>query len=415
MTSFSRNLLGLLSYRVRSLFSRYKVEELEDCDVLAFSHNLKLQGAQISLMEILRGLAETRFLRIKVVHGGPGPLVEVYSPWAKVSDSKIRFDSESISQSNSSGVVVGFQHVIESSRPKICWGNTVEAFPFIVAALRSGTPCIWNIREDTDPRLLVTRFGAVLWDELRKISKGKLTVVFNSRNVQAKWENFLGIIPSESIPTKLDPKNPLFLPNTNLHSRDWIRSSLGISATKVAIQVGSLTSRKRPDLTMNTFLELTDFDDWALVFVGEGPDKFTTSLKSKISNRQKSHKQILFAGNLDYGSGFYRDLMSVADLLILPSESEGLPRVLLEARAFSIPSVFRDVAGNTEVFEGDSKGYAFKEDTEFEDVLRNCMTCASSPETTNSLSASLSDEFEIFIDSYWRIVKRLLQSRELGD
>jgi glycosyltransferase involved in cell wall biosynthesis len=53
--------------------------------------------------------------------------------------------------------------------------------------------------------------------------------------------------------------------------------------------------------------------------------------------------------------GFRRDvpsLLRAADVVLLPSEQEGLPRCLLEAMACGVPCVASDIRGSRDLLEG---------------------------------------------------------------
>lgn len=55
-----------------------------------------------------------------------------------------------------------------------------------------------------------------------------------------------------------------------------------------------------------------------------------------------------------------RNWYAISDLVVLPSESEGLPRVLLEAQAMSIPVIAYSVGGIPEVVKDNETGYLVK-------------------------------------------------------
>lgn len=82
--------------------------------------------------------------------------------------------------------------------------------------------------------------------------------------------------------------------------------------------------------------------DIQFLFVGDGPAK--TNLKNCIFVGEVSHKMM-------------PSWMSAADLLVLPSHSEGLPNVVMEALSCGIPAVVTDVGGNLELVTDGESGF----------------------------------------------------------
>jgi len=63
------------------------------------------------------------------------------------------------------------------------------------------------------------------------------------------------------------------------------------------------------------------------------------------------------------------EYIAKADVLILPSLSEGVPRSVLEALCLSIPCVLRDVDGNRELIQSGVNGELFSTDLELPNLI----------------------------------------------
>jgi glycosyltransferase involved in cell wall biosynthesis len=107
--------------------------------------------------------------------------------------------------------------------------------------------------------------------------------------------------------------------------------------------VGSLTKRKRPLMLLESIKSLHSQGVKAyLDILGDGP------LRYEIESKIKEY------GLLEYVSlhGFKKNpyqLMTDADVMILPSSSEGSSRAVIEALYLGIPCVISDADGNSEL------------------------------------------------------------------
>ncbi len=125
-----------------------------------------------------------------------------------------------------------------------------------------------------------------------------------------------------------------------------VYSELGVpegSATVLA--VGELISRKRLDTAIRALAAMPS-GDAHLVLAGEGPRQSDLSL---LASQLGVSDRVHFAG-------FRFDvpvLLSGADLLVLPSLHEGLPRAVLEAMVAGVPVVAADIRGCRDLLAGD--------------------------------------------------------------
>jgi glycosyltransferase involved in cell wall biosynthesis len=101
--------------------------------------------------------------------------------------------------------------------------------------------------------------------------------------------------------------------------------------------VGSLTARKSPDLLLSAVAESKSL---ACVFAGDGP------MRRKLVRRATElgiKDKVAFLGNVPPTE--LGQLYAEADMLVLPSVSEGAPLVVLEAMACGIPVLATNIAG----------------------------------------------------------------------
>jgi len=124
------------------------------------------------------------------------------------------------------------------------------------------------------------------------------------------------------------------------------------------IFTGSFTERKKPLSLILAMEELHKRNiDFVLDMFGDGP----LLQKCKKEARKKG-----LLGNINF-HGYVKEpfkFIAKADILVLPSSSEGVPRSALEALYLGIPCVLRDVDGNKELIKSEINGEIFQNDEE---------------------------------------------------
>ncbi|RKE18235.1 glycosyltransferase [Streptomyces sp. TLI_171] len=112
------------------------------------------------------------------------------------------------------------------------------------------------------------------------------------------------------------------------------RAGLGLPAEGPLVAwIGALSPEKRPDLALAAHARLPE--DVQLALAGEGP------LRAELAPGPRTH----LLGPLADPAPLYR----AADLLLLTSDSEGVPGVLIEAALAGLPAVATDVGWVSDV------------------------------------------------------------------
>jgi glycosyltransferase involved in cell wall biosynthesis len=128
--------------------------------------------------------------------------------------------------------------------------------------------------------------------------------------------------------------------------RTTARQPLGLPAdVRQLLFVGNLVPVKGIDVLLDACRRLpAAVGPWQLHLLGDGP--LRASLQA-LAAKYGLHKQVCFHGVVPHSSlpNWYR----AADLLVLPSRSEGIPNVLLEAAACELPYVASAVGGIPEI------------------------------------------------------------------
>jgi glycosyltransferase involved in cell wall biosynthesis len=142
------------------------------------------------------------------------------------------------------------------------------------------------------------------------------------------------------IPNRVDTN--LFRPSNKSAKRDRF----------VFMFAGSLVRIKGVEYLIRAFHILSkDWTSIALWIVGDGPDR---KRLMKISEKLGVSSTTKFWGRISHNR--VAELMQQADVFVLPSLTEGMPRVLLEAMATRLPVVATDVGGIREIVENGKSG-----------------------------------------------------------
>lgn len=137
----------------------------------------------------------------------------------------------------------------------------------------------------------------------------------------------------------------IFHPATECE-RAAARTKLGLdSDQRVALYLGALSPEKRPDLAI---LAAQAVEGLTLLIAGDGP------LRPEVENAAaRSRADVRVLGNRSDGV----DLLHASDVLLLTSESEGLPGVLMEAGLSGLPVVATKVGFTADIIEDGVTGH----------------------------------------------------------
>ncbi len=154
-----------------------------------------------------------------------------------------------------------------------------------------------------------------------------------------------------------------------------IKMKWGISDNDILIgTVGSLLKRKRIKDLIEALCIITSKIDYSIkcLIVGEGPERDNLF---ELVKRKNLRDRVIF-------SGFQTDAISyinAMDILVMTSEKEGLPRVILEAMLMQKPVIAPRIAGITELIIDKKTGLLFQKDNlkEFAEYLANLLLSPS--------------------------------------
>lgn len=125
------------------------------------------------------------------------------------------------------------------------------------------------------------------------------------------------------------------------------KAALGVTGP-LLVSVGGLLRRKGQDLAIEA---LRQIDGATLILAGDGPDRARLEALARASGLEG---RVRFLGNRPHDA--LPALLAAADVMVLPTVSEGLANVWVESLACGTPVVTSDVGGAREVIDRPEAG-----------------------------------------------------------
>ncbi|MGE0470204.1 MAG: glycosyltransferase family 4 protein [Nitrospira sp.] len=321
--------------------------------VIAFSHNLALEGASISLKELVVELAHGGIVAPQIVAFEHGPLRSEYTSH-KISVLVVPDILHKISTVKRLNVEVDrLASLIQEVGAQLVLVNTLLNFMTVLAAERAGVPSVWSIRESES------------WDQYFRFLPDPVAqhaiaaiglpkkVVFVAHATRKVWDTFDKRHSFEVIHNGINLKRFPF--RNDVAERLRCRAALGLRPDSIAILcVGTLCDRKNQMDLVEAFVALPDAisSRVQILLVGDDRGSYADTLKKRYQLLPLDARgRIRIVSPTESIASFY----AAADLFVLSSKVESFPRVVLEAMTFGLPIITTPVFGVCEqVVEGEN-------------------------------------------------------------
>jgi glycosyltransferase involved in cell wall biosynthesis len=321
--------------------------------VLVFTHQLDLGGAQLYLLDLLRGLRENG-LGITVVSPLDGLLRE-------------RLEELGIHVHISSPLPIGepafYASRVEElagwaahGRHDVAFLNTALAFAGGEVAALLGIPAVWSIHESYEPSTLWWMFGDSLHPDVRARAEaalaGAAAGVFEADATRVLYEPYIRGGRSVTLPYGLDLA-ALAEARASFDRAGARRARKVREDTRIVLCVGTIEPRKAQIPLVQAFgLVAARHPDAQLVLIGARDDDHARLLKEYVKTCAPEGRVEVLPVLGDVWSWF-----GLADLLVCASDVESLPRSVLEAMAWETPVLATKVFGLPELLDHGETGW----------------------------------------------------------
>ena len=228
----------------------------------------------------------------------------------------------------------------------LCNGSRTLKYAALVKRFNPDLKAKWVYRV-IDSAQYWNRNPMVVWTYKKFIiSAMDAAVGVSNKSLQEMKVHYQFNKPSVAIPRAIDiPHFTNFVPDPNLR-KNW-----GVpEGSFVVLFLGNFTRQKRPDRFVEVIRTVREkYPQVHGLMVGDGPLKNDTV-------------RVIQQAELEYAftfTGYQQDVrpfISMSDLLMLTSDTEGMPGVVLEAAAMSKTTISSDVGGITEFLKHRENG-----------------------------------------------------------
>tara|TARA_B110000467_G_scaffold44508_2_gene40795 strand:+ start:4539 stop:5666 length:1128 start_codon:yes stop_codon:yes gene_type:complete len=171
-------------------------------------------------------------------------------------------------------------------------------------------------------------------------------------NLQRKWLSSYNHLPATILGEFNNQKPNHYSLYNPVYTRMTLENNLNSARLKSfdnklnIIFIGSLDSNKQPDLLLRIIINFKNNNRLGDVyFIGDGPLKST--LKNMVENEKVNNIFITGFKTREFINNIYE----LAHLIVLPSKSEGFPKVIAEATSFGVIPIVSDISCINQIYK----------------------------------------------------------------
>jgi L-malate glycosyltransferase len=185
-------------------------------------------------------------------------------------------------------------------------------------------------------------------------------------------------------------------------SYQHMRCKYAAPEEKILCHVSNFRKVKRVEDVVRVFAKVNERIASRLILVGDGPERYTIE---KMCREFGICSRVIFLGKVQDTS----HVLEIADLFLLPSETESFGLAALEAMAVGVPVISSNAGGIPEVNVNGVTGY-LSNVGDVEDMAKNAMKILESESTLNSFKTNaLARSHDFHLDKILPMYEKLYQ------
>lgn len=304
--------------------------------VVVVCNGFEREGAQLSALEIVKGLVQACSVPFAIVGPRPGPLASAYEDLGL----EVRY-AEPPQSGRCSGSLYeqrleAYNQQVIALKPSLMLVFSLDSFHAIDAAKACGVPAIWAVRESKTPQHFYAGYPYAIQQRAMRSLVYPAAVVFLDESIGRWWPHGPArrIIPTRPDKGAVQDRVSAQLANP--------RGALGLSADAfVLLCVATVCDGKGQRVLLDALLAMEIVQaPMVLLLIGRIDESVKKDIEIRVRRlRRKSNLQVVLAGSQSVVGDYY----SVADAYVSCSASEGIPRSMFEALAAGLPIFASDI------------------------------------------------------------------------
>jgi glycosyltransferase involved in cell wall biosynthesis len=320
---------------------------------LVVTHQLTLGGAQLYLLDLIRGLMRERAIDPVVVSAVDGPLRKT------LEEMGIPVHVTSVAPFEKLVPHLGrVEELVAWAAPhefEVAFINTATSPAFFgaEAATSLGIPAVWAIHESFPPALLWADLKPEVRERAEATVGSAAAAIFEADATKRIFERLIDPARCLTVPYGVD-FGPIERARAELDQRAARREEGIPDDAELVVCIGTVEPRKAQISLAQAFeLIARDHPRAHLAFVGgRKEDSYSEDLEEFIEESSFGERMKLIPITPDVERWY-----GIADLLVCASDVESLPRTVLEAMAWETPVLATDVFGLPELIDDGETGW----------------------------------------------------------